>query len=939
MQCIALAYAYVQTPGNGTNRLFSVPFPFILRAHVKVFVGYDVAASTGTELVDGTGFTWVSDTQIQTAVAPATGAVLTVIRRTPNGSQLVVWSAASPPTQTDLNTADLQSLYVIQEQADLTAAAVVAATAAAATANAAAAAVASALPYQPIESVAGIPTQPTIGQRIEIGNSTGIESFGPLTGRPAGFTGSPQSRVRLTYAAPNTWVWVDYAVADPDGRYALSAFTQSGAGAVARGLAGKVAEDVSVRDFGAVGNGIADDTAAFSAAAKASPALVNINGPGASLPRALMCKVLVPAGNYVLTSEVDTGNRDVTWVLDQAAIVSGYYFLNGQVLRAGRRQTGFHHGTTDYACGYSIKSNSDLAEGAAVLGIQAASDLATYPDRDSVALYVDNLAPAANVDVNTATYTSTTVTIAPQSVTTVRRYRRGMIIDTKHTPKWSGIVDSWNSNGSVITVTGWFRLGSAAGTPANGTGCALNGFTKIWAHNSNVFLTSGSYASQASGFELGTFNNKGPLDYANKTNYIWGYDSVNLGTYEGAAAFIARNNPGAKWFRGFECEDAAQVAFHVGGSPTNGFWSEQTSGTPFRFSRGGIDYFSVDFNGNLYIAGVLQSDALNGALALGKRTAASTPFVNFYSGGLGADYDARIIANGGNANPGNGGLTFIAGAGNKYVGDIYPDTTNLFTLGRPTGRWSFLYAGVGDFSGDVKSAGSLQSNVINGAVTLGLRTTSSTPFVNFYSSGSNSDFDARLIASGGSSTAGSGTLTVVSSGGLRIAGSTFPDSDNLFTNGTASRRWSVVYANSGSINTSDSRSKEDVSMASDAEQRVASKLGGLIRKFRFSEAIAVKGERARIHFGVIAQEVIKVFSDEGLDAYSYGIVCYDSWGDQPEVQDGGGRIVSAFQPAGDRYGIRYDELLIFMFSALHGQVQALQQAADRVCDHEGDGIS
>jgi hypothetical protein len=217
-----LAYAYTQTPGNGSNRLFTVAFPFIVRAHVKVYLNYDVAAGTGTQLVDGTGFTWLSDTQIQTTVAPALGVTLTVIRKTPNGSQLVVWAPGSPPTPADLNTADLQSLYVIQEQADLTEAAVITATAAAATANAAAAAVAAALLYQPVANVASIPASPVVGQRIEISNTTGLGAYSPVSGRPAGFVGSSGVKARLIYGTPTAaaWNWIDYFPVDPDGRYA-----------------------------------------------------------------------------------------------------------------------------------------------------------------------------------------------------------------------------------------------------------------------------------------------------------------------------------------------------------------------------------------------------------------------------------------------------------------------------------------------------------------------------------------------------------------------------------------------------------------------------------------------------------------------------------------------------------------------------------------------
>lgn len=125
-----------------------------------------------------------------------------------------------------------------------------------------------------------------------------------------------------------------------------------------------------------------------------------------------------------------------------------------------------------------------------------------------------------------------------------------------------------------------------------------------------------------------------------------------------------------------------------------------------------------------------------------------------------------------------------------------------------------------------------------------------------------------------------------------------PGADNVLSNGTGGQRWSVVYAATGTINTSDARNKQDVAELDAAEKRVALALKGLIRKFRFKDAIEKKGEAARIHTGVLAQEVEAAFAAEGLDARRYGLLCYDDLGD------------------GDIYGIRYDELVMFILGAL-----------------------
>lgn len=90
-----------------------------------------------------------------------------------------------------------------------------------ATANAASSAVANALFYTPIANVSAIPSSPSNQDRYEIADSTGIQSFTPLSGLPSGFTGSSDLTVRIEYSSSaSSWTWKQYFAADPEARYA-----------------------------------------------------------------------------------------------------------------------------------------------------------------------------------------------------------------------------------------------------------------------------------------------------------------------------------------------------------------------------------------------------------------------------------------------------------------------------------------------------------------------------------------------------------------------------------------------------------------------------------------------------------------------------------------------------------------------------------------------
>ena len=115
----ATQYSYRQYAGNGSTTSFAVPFPYLLKAHVHVYLGFNLLDGTfTTELAETTGFTWTSGTAIQAVAAPTSGQTLTVVRQTPNSQQVVQYQDGSTLIADDLNTSDLQNLYVVQEQQD-----------------------------------------------------------------------------------------------------------------------------------------------------------------------------------------------------------------------------------------------------------------------------------------------------------------------------------------------------------------------------------------------------------------------------------------------------------------------------------------------------------------------------------------------------------------------------------------------------------------------------------------------------------------------------------------------------------------------------------------------------------------------------------------------------------------------------------------------------
>lgn len=122
---------------------------------------------------------------------------------------------------------------------------------------------------------------------------------------------------------------------------------------------------------------------------------------------------------------------------------------------------------------------------------------------------------------------------------------------------------------------------------------------------------------------------------------------------------------------------------------------------------------------------------------------------------------------------------------------------------------------------------------------------------------------------------------------MRIDGNIVrPGSDNIQQLGMAAQRWSVIFAASGTISTSDERDKADVETIPDVWLDAWGAVAW--QRYRF------KGGQ-RWHIGLVAQRVHAAFAGFGIDAFAIGLLCRDP--------------VRGVRGRKDRWGLRYDECL------------------------------
>ena len=171
--------------------------------------------------------------------------------------------------------------------------------------------------------------------------------------------------------------------------------------------------------------------------------------------------------------------------------------------------------------------------------------------------------------------------------------------------------------------------------------------------------------------------------------------------------------------------------------------------------------------------------------------------------------------------------------------------------------------------------------------------------------------------------------------------------DNTTDLGKSNARLDDIFATNGTIQTSDQNEKQSIQSLSASEIAVAQRISKLFKTFKFNSSVEEKGDSARTHTGIIAQDVQQAFVDEGLDASNYALFISSTWWEKEisvdavaEELDEEGNVLVEGKDAytyidtkeeategyteRTRLGIRYPELLSFVSSAFEQRLTNIE---------------
>ena len=224
----------------------------------------------------------------------------------------------------------------------------------------------------------------------------------------------------------------------------------------------------------------------------------------------------------------------------------------------------------------------------------------------------------------------------------------------------------------------------------------------------------------------------------------------------------------------------------------------------------------------LTTGGILTVTALEGDIigdVIGDVTGTVSSIANHTTDGLPEGSTNRYFTNAGARAALSGG-----------TGVTYNNSTGVIAIGQPVATTSNVNFANAALTGSLTIRPTTNAAIEHGRID----GVASSPFIDFHSSGSNIDYDSRIVANGGSNSVGAGSLQYIAGAGHNFTGALVSTGD--------------ITAFSTS---SDIRKKENIVKIDNALEKV-SQIGGYTYNF--------KGDDRKIT-GVIAQELEKVLPE------------------------------------------------------------------------------
>jgi hypothetical protein len=157
-----------------------------------------------------------------------------------------------------------------------------------------------------------------------------------------------------------------------------------------------------------------------------------------------------------------------------------------------------------------------------------------------------------------------------------------------------------------------------------------------------------------------------------------------------------------------------------------------------------------------------------------------------------------------------------------------------------------------------------------------------------------------------------------------VNGGTGANADDTYDLGNSGVRWRDIYTNGAVTTSSDKNEKQDIASLTAKELKVATKLSALFKTYRWKDRVVEKGDKARTHSGIIAQDIQSAFSAEGLDASKYGMFISNTWWEKDNVIYNTKEEAPSDANEKTRLAVRYTELFSFIFSSIEARLTALE---------------